>query len=534
MITREIKEFPVFAEFDPQAQKYWFDYSRDKVVFHIDTLYYTVSIKDDSNDTENLSMCAFLGRLEELKNQKRSFPNANIMFGDLSVELGSFSFYSMHLSYNENFDIFIASHLPTPQTPRVVVQLRSRALVLDGTMKTVQNSFKFVKCILYEHGFEIEDVRENRIDYAYHTNLLSSPSDYFNKENILEHMKSTMNIGHVHGDIFIVPYDEVFNVRGSKVETSYFSLGNRKSNNVFIRIYNKSQEVVEMNYKSFFFDRWLDKKLINRYDHYVYQRAYICKSYRMGILRGRLEWYLEYGTNESIKKELLKVNESCLQNNSNVKQLEQVVNRYLPPVTLVMNIEFQTKRKFYKDAENYINEWGLVGKNALNYLHDIEDPLQRLASINYLRSKFCDHLTTKTLCFVNDKDLESESVCAWWKKINSCLKSECKKIDGEYYRSREVGLDKKRAERNFLNSVAYLGSLNQGNGENKGFVEDLSDILCSLNDNDIYRDFYGFAPDPVTGREYDISIKQQDEYKSLKKRKNQRIKGIYKKIESEI
>ena len=37
MITRELKEFPVFAEFDPQAQEYWFDYSRDKVAFHIDT-----------------------------------------------------------------------------------------------------------------------------------------------------------------------------------------------------------------------------------------------------------------------------------------------------------------------------------------------------------------------------------------------------------------------------------------------------------------------------------------------------------------
>ena len=146
-------------------------------------------------------------------------------------------------------------------------------------MKAVSDSFEYVKEILYNHGFEIADVRENRIDYAYHTNLLSSPSDYFNKENILAHMKSTMNIGHVHGDIIIVPYDEVFNVRGSKVETSYFSLGNRKSNNVFVRVYNKTQEVIEMNYKSFFLDRWLDKKLINRYDHYVYQRAYVYKSY---------------------------------------------------------------------------------------------------------------------------------------------------------------------------------------------------------------------------------------------------------------
>ena len=528
MITRELKQSPVFTEFDPQAQEFWFDYSRDKVAFHIDTLYYSVSIKDDCDD--NLSMQAFLGKLELLKNQKRSFPGANIIFGSLAVELGSFSFYTYHLSFNENFDIFIASHLPTAQTPRLVVQLRSRSLVLDGTMKAVTDSFEHLKSILYAHGFEIGDVRENRIDYAYHTNLLSSPEDYFNKENILEHMKSTMNIGHFHGDIFLVPYDEVVNVRGSKIETSYFSLGNRKSNNVFIRVYNKSREVIEMNYKSFFFDRWLDLKLINRYDHYVYQKAYIYKSYHLGLLRGRLEWYLEYGSDESIKAELLNVNESCVKNNSNIKQLEEVVNRYLPSVTLIINIEFQTKRKFYKDSEEYINEWGLVNTRAINYLNGDEDPLQRLKTIFYLRSKFCDHLTTKTLSFVNDKGKKEESLCAWWKKINSCLKNESKRIDGEFFRSRELGLNKKRAQRNFLNSVAYLGSLNnQGNEECKGFVEDLADILSSLNDNDIYRDFYGFSPDPISGRDFEISHQQQDEYQLLKKRKNNNLKGIFKK-----
>ena len=92
MITRELKEFPVFAEFDPQAQEYWFDYSRDKVAFHIDTLYYSVSVVNDNND--DISMHALIGKLEALKAIKRSNPNSNVSFGSLSVELGSFSFYS--------------------------------------------------------------------------------------------------------------------------------------------------------------------------------------------------------------------------------------------------------------------------------------------------------------------------------------------------------------------------------------------------------------------------------------------------------
>ena len=62
----------------------------------------------------------------------------------------------------------------------------------------------------------------------------------------------------------------------------------------------------------------------------------------------------------------------------------------------------------------------------------------------------------------------------------------------------------------------------------KGFVEDLADVLCSLNDNDMYRTFYGFAADPKTGREFDVSVDQKFEYDSLKNRKIQSLKTIYK------
>ena len=50
-------------------------------------------------------------------------------------------------------------------------------------------------------------------------------------------------------------------------EIDYVSMGKR-SDKVFIRIYLKSKEVIEKNYKPWFFKVWLFNGLINRYDLY--------------------------------------------------------------------------------------------------------------------------------------------------------------------------------------------------------------------------------------------------------------------------
>ena len=50
MITKNVRQSPVFSEFTSEDQAYFFDLSRNKVTSHIDTLYYTVSIYNDSNE----------------------------------------------------------------------------------------------------------------------------------------------------------------------------------------------------------------------------------------------------------------------------------------------------------------------------------------------------------------------------------------------------------------------------------------------------------------------------------------------------
>ena len=62
-------------------------------------------------------------------------------------------------------------------------------------------------------------------------------------------------------------------------EIDYLALGKR-SQKVFIRIYLKSKEVVEKGYKPWFFKVWLFNGLINRYDLYCYEYAFLKHSWK--------------------------------------------------------------------------------------------------------------------------------------------------------------------------------------------------------------------------------------------------------------
>ena len=519
MITKDILKSPILVEFDPQAQEFWFDYSRDKVVPHIDTLYYTISISGDTN--ENVLVGYLLDKLRYLKDEKLKDRSADVEYKGLLFECCRFSHYEFCLRLNENYDIFVSSILPNLSTPRIVVQLRTRTLVLNGVMQSVKASFDKVDSILKEFGLFPGEVRENRIDYAYHTNLIQNPYDYFSDNYIIQSLKSRLRL-----------YHKVGNIRGDKIEIDYFSLGNRKSNNVFVRVYNKSQEVIEKNYKSFFIARWRDKKLINRYDEFVYERAYEYKSYYTGIQLGRIEWYLQNGSNQDIKNELSKVRLSCYENSDNVEQLQKVVDRYLPPVTLIMNIEFQTKRKFYLDLEEFIKmHTGVLSIDDLTNTWIMTEgkqfPLHRLYVVHDLKSEICHYLTTQTLSFVQNKGKKNEKYSYWWKRIVDCRIEEYKRKVADVWRERDIHLDKKRAEKRLLGAVAHYNLLNQKVfDENSSFVEDLSDALCALNDND----FYGFASDPYTGEIFDISTSKKNAYSTLKKRKSRQIKPIVKKF----
>lgn len=434
------------------------------MVHHIDTYYYSVTIKDDCKNSENENMLKLISVLQQMKEYKQANPADTVEFADqLEITSFSFSIYQYNLQVKENFDIFIAKNIMTDETPRICVQIRSRALILMGEFKAIEESFKYVKLICDSFDLKIDSCLENRVDYAYHTNLIQRSTEYLSTEYLKEHLKSSMKLFHLIGNI------------GDELEINTLQIGVRSSNSVFFRFYNKSREVIEKNYKSFFFERWFQKGLISKYDLYVYKRAFELKSYVTGVLIGRCEWYIQYGNSENLKSMLRELITKCYQNSDNAPFLEKKIKGILPPVTVINNIEFQTKRAFYSSFDKCIKEF--------NFHFTGTPELKRVYKILYLRKEFLDFLTSKVVLFVDGRKTKKEKYTEWWSRIRSCKLDYTTPKFFEIYRSADHLADEKRAKRRLLNAMASF--VVTKNGKSESFTEDIRDTLSSLNDNDI-------------------------------------------------
>ena len=517
MIADKVRASPIISEFTPEEINRYFDLRKEATESHVDSLYFCVSILNDKvvPDECPVGINLMLSKFKELRTRKTAKMSDVVSYAGLSFELTRFVHYEYCLRKAENFDIFFSSLLPNKDTPRIVVQIRTRMLVLDGVCKSICKAFRYVENILDEFGLNVGTVFENRIDYSYHTSLIQNPYKYFSDDLLLSKLKSKMRLYHKVGEI------------GKSIDIDYISFGQRKSNNVFVRIYNKSREVVEKNYKSFFFQKWLDQKLINEYDFYVYQKAYEMKSYVTGILVGRIDWYLEYGHNDAIKKELLRVKKSCYVNSDNVDQLRKIVDNYLPPVTLIMNIEFQTKRKFYKSIDPWIEIYkkAYLKNGKIEGFYDTDkNPLFRLFSIYSLRSEICNYLTTQTLSFVDNKGTKNEKLCRWWQRINDCYIEEYDKRIIDLWRTYERNADIEKGKRRVYKTIASLNIIQNSGYIESTFMEDVSDLLCILNDNDVSAAFvntdtgelFDFNPDCYQ----DAKIRSDRQYRSVFGKRN--------------
>ena len=508
------EQYKAFSELSPHEKIEHFSIKDRCVKSHVDTLYYSVSVCSDNGEEPPEGILGLLTDLEALKQNKLVSYEAYVEFFGLSVENIRFANYEYCLRLNETFDIFIARYLPNDVTPRIVVQLRTRSLVLNGTCQAVCKSFKYVEDILSAYGLEVSEVKENRIDYAYHTNLIQNPYKHFCDDYLLNHLKTRYRKFTKVGTI------------SSEINIDYLSFGSRRSNDVFVRIYNKSREVIEKNYKSFFFDKWLSDGLISAYDYFVYTEAFKIGCYTTGLLVGRINWYLKYGHNEDLKKELSNVKQIAYVDSDNVDQLKRIVDKYLPPVTLIINVEFQTKRKFYLSTEEFIKSHGIFQKTRdgqYEFIDESKVPLLRLWTIILLRSQYCDYLTTKSLRFVKDKRASEEELAAWWQRIHECYIEEYDKRVLDLWRDHDRNVSYEKSIRRFCSSVAQHSIIKSGDVSEKNicdFKSDISDLLSSLNDND----FYGFAANPETGKVPELKPK---EYQTIKTRKKRQYKGIF-------
>lgn len=485
LVRDDITKCSIFSEFSEDEQQEYFSVTEKKVVHNIDTLYYSVMLAEGLKD-QIAAMSAYLSSLAD----KYRSGETEISVGELSFFPFRFSIYEYCLRLDNMFDIFISSYIPNKDTPRVVVQLRSVGLWMNGPKDMILRSYEALQKFLNRFGVVAVSVSENRVDYAYHTNIIQNTTKYFSDRNMLKSLRTILEIYHKVGKI------------GREIGIDYLSLGNRKSNNVFFRAYNKTKEVIEQNYKGFFIEYWFRNRLISTYDKWVLEHAYGLGTYN-SLLVSRIDWYLRFGLDDSIKKELLALRQSCYENSDNCKHIADKLTGVLPEVTIVCNIEFQTKRKFYYTMKDFFK--------GLPCSLDGDHLLHRLFCILENPKPFLDYLTGRVVSFRS-----GEGFASWWKRLRSLRIQSLS--DGELYRSYARNLDREKLKQRMAGAIAANSVyVHECNG--RGFAEDVSDFLCLLNDNDVSPLVF----DSGTGQMLEFKYRNYD---GLKRRKNRQLKAF--------
>lgn len=491
---KDITRSQMYMESTEIFNKTWFNVKKDKFYHNVDTLYYTISLKNDYN--KNPEVNDFIYELQEKKNIFKETREPQIMNDKLFVLPGRFDdIYEYRLSCPENYDIFITSYLPNQQTPRIVVQLRSAALWIAGIKKTIEDSYYQISKLLGAFDLKVEKVMENRIDYCYHTNYIQNMWNFFSDKYIDKHEFGNLDNWRKEGR----------KILGNRF-MNYYALGSRNSNNLFVRIYDKTREVTEMAYKGFFIDIWRREGLISEYDKYCLEYAYIHQNYEKRY-EGMLNFYLEFGKDERHKAEI----EKTLQDpDVNFVKIYELANALCPPTTTIVNIEFQTKRKFYSGGDNLID--------SLSMFQNCQQ-LQRLIKIIDNRKMFLDYITHHNLRFVK----EDGQYCDWWSRLRG-LKMDVLDSGKEYARTYQHNLDKQLMKKKQLRTLATF-SLYQGGIESDAF-EDIADLICTLNDNDLYKGSDLRIVNPALGEVIEsIDNDIMKEYKEYKEKKYRAIKN---------
>lgn len=493
MISYSAKKSLLFSELDLDKRKLFFDFTQKKFIHNIDSLYFSVKVKNDWKYDNGVQL--FLNFLENYReNALKSFEPIVLFQNDEKLsELGTeflmngigFKPYTYDIHKVDKYTAFVMGYELNKDTPQIMVQLRSQNLWLYGEYQAVSEALTDIKKILDVFGIEIDTVQENRIDGAYHTNYIQDPTNFFQPKNLNRMQKSRFEDWNQRG-----------NFRGEfEVETDYFTLGSLKSNNVFTRCYDKTKEVIEKGYKQFFIKIWYMEKMISYFDMYCIEKAFLHPSrFNYKYLDvARLEFYLEYGKDEDVKS---KINELIHDKNIDYDEARAFADNLVPRVTIVMNYEFQTKRKFYHSMDKSINLLLKV------YTENVPDYARKL----YLKLDnwqiFHNHLTCNNaeqegvIRFLNYRALNKYGkpwtrkrefpTADWWSrlqkvKIKRNFDIEDIKLLREYQKTLSATLLRKKIANSVVTHSLYL----HGEDVRNNFYNDALDYLASLSENDV-------------------------------------------------
>lgn len=474
MILKSCMNNMIYNEFSEDNRDNFFDIRDRKFLNTIDSLYYSVLLDGDfsyeSKDERVVNYRYFWNeKLAGLRiYNEPSFTSISGLPFYFTLKYFSYGSgtYEVCLSRADCYDIFFAKKVASPETPQVLVQLRSKALWMDGVRKTVDDSLKDVEIICKYFGFNFVDVKENRCDYCWHTNYLQNPEVYFNPERFAKIRLSKMSDSMIHVKYF----------GNEDYLIDYVTLGKKSSKNVFFRIYNKSKEVVEKGYKAFFLKLWQLNGLISRYDLYCYEYAYEFRNWDY-VNIARCKFYLHYGSDSAIKFQCKQIVEGHIK--LKYDDLKSFADMITPPVTLILNIEYQTMRKFSSSLMLPNSIFNNKKYGVRSRLYDYIDNYRFIA--NYLT----EH-SVRLVAPEGDINKSRREDLPFWSALRRSRaidgKNNCSDAVAlrQYDHDKNSELVKKRA----LSSICSFNLYYKGENTESSEI-DILDFMNSLNDNDI-------------------------------------------------
>jgi hypothetical protein len=490
VISYSAKKSMLYKELTLEKSKRFFDFKQKKFIHNIDSLYYVVKVKNDWNHDPGVR--ELITYLDFKKNEAvRSFDPIVLFQGDgkfnaLGTEfvmqgIGSKP-YTYDISKVDKYMMFISGHQLNEKTPEVWVQVRSQNLWLSGEYNAVEESLSDLKSIFDLFGIEIEQVSENRIDFAYHTNYIQDMTNYFKPEHFNRMQKSRFERWSLEG-----------NFKGQfETDADYFTLGRKKSNNLFFRIYNKTKEVIEQGYKQFFIKLWYLEGMISFYDMYCIEKAFLQTNYKY-LDVARLEFYLENGMDPDQKDKIKSLLGEHAIDYDAVSALADILT---PKITVVLNVEMETKRKFYYSMDESVD--------ALLKVHSENVP--EYAKKLYLKldnkQVFHDHITCNNdkqqgvIRFLNYKaknrlgkpwtDKAKFPTADWWERLQKVnLKTRFETEDIELTRQYQKSLSATLLKKRISNSISTYSLYLHGDDVRQDTYNDSLDFLATLNETDI-------------------------------------------------
>ena len=460
-----------------EDQYEWFGYTHKKFLHNIDTFYYSVKFRNDfrlkSKDPQVEKMRKFFKLQYSYLNGNEDQPELYLpkLGKNLYLKPVTFSrFYTTCLSYPEYFDIFLAPVVPKAAdggesvTCECVVQIRSYMLWIMGVKDAFENSYEYVKNIAAYFGLEIDFVQENRVDYCWHSNYLKDPETFFSPENFYK-----MRVDRFKNATYVT------NKVGSEdYEIDYVALGKR-SDKVFVRIYQKTREVIEQNYKPWFFQIWEMNGLISKYDKWVYERCYQKKNWFYRYT-ARLEFFLEHGQDPYYTNYVRQILDGTLTIEEDA--LIRLADKLTPKLNYVVNVEYQTMRRHSKSYD-LIPFKDHRNKGECKRIYDYLDN----------RKLIIDYLTERVFKMVEktgDSKKYRRPYCGFWKALRStrCIDMKMTPDEVKLVRNYNRKLSVESMKKRVIGSAVTLGIYMRGINEDSP-LQDCFEALLRMNDNDI-------------------------------------------------